>query len=105
MAYPIQFPLQFLAPLGFLLLLLGEALRLLLQPRCVITLVRDALTTVQFQNPLGYVIQEVTVVRDTQNSTWVLFEVQFQPVDRLGIQVVGRLVQQQHVGLLKQQTT
>ena len=28
----------------------------------------------------------------------------FQPVDRLGIQVVGRLIEQQHVRLLKQQT-
>ena len=38
------------------------------------------------------------------NSAFVLVEVLLQPVDTLGIEVVGRLVEQQHVGFLKKQT-
>ena len=37
------------------------------------------------------------------DRTLVLLQVLFEPVDRLGVEVVGRLVQQQHVGLLQQQ--
>ena len=103
LAHPVQLAFQFLAALGFLLFLLGKALRLLLQPRGVIALVRNALAAVQFQNPLGHVIEEVAVVRHTQHGARILLKVLFQPVNRLRIQVVGRLIQQQHVRLLKQQ--
>ena len=37
------------------------------------------------------------------HRTLVLLEVLLQPVDRLGVEVVGGLVEQQHVGLLQQQ--
>ncbi len=46
LAHPVQLAFQFFAALGFLLFLLGEALRLLLQPRGVIALVRNALSAV-----------------------------------------------------------
>ena len=38
-----------------------------------------------------------------QHRAFVLFQVLLQPINGLGIQVVGRLVQQQHVRLLEQQ--
>src|SRR5690606_32892438 len=47
-------------------------------------------------------VEEVTVVRNTDYRSLVLLQVLLQPVDRLGIEVVGRLVEQQHVRLLQQ---
>ena len=39
------------------------------------------------------------------NGTLILLKVLLQPIDTLGIEVVGRLIQQKHIGLLQQQTT
>ncbi|MPM36470.1 hypothetical protein SDC9_83067 [bioreactor metagenome] len=38
-------------------------------------------------------VEEVTVVRDTDHRSLVLLQMLLQPVDRLGIEVVGRLVE------------
>ncbi len=43
------------------------------------------------------------VVRHCNDGTFVLLQVLLQPVDALRIQVVGRLVEQKHIGLLQQQ--
>ena len=40
---------------------------------------------------------------DGDHRTGILLEMLFQPVDRLGVEVVGRLVEQKYVGLLEQQ--
>ncbi len=40
---------------------------------------------------------------DGDNGAGILVEVLFEPVDRFGVEVVGRLVEQQYVGLLQQQ--
>ena len=37
--------------------------------------------------------------------TLILLQVLLQPIDRFGIEVVGRLIEQQYIGLLQQQTT
>ncbi len=42
-------------------------------------------------------------MRHGDDRAFVLLKVLFEPVDRLGVEVVGRLVQQQYVGLLQQQ--
>jgi len=39
------------------------------------------------------------------NSPFILLKMLFQPIDRFCIQMVGRLVQQQHIRFLQQQTT
>ncbi len=44
-------------------------------------------------------------MRDGYDGAFVLLQVLFEPIDALGVEVVGRLVEQQHVGLLQQQTT
>ena len=87
-----------------MLLLLGQTLALLLQPRRVIALVGDALSAVQLQNPSRHVVQEVAVVRHAQHRAFVLLQVLFQPIDGFRVKVVRRLVQEQHVRLLQQQT-
>ena len=41
---------------------------------------------------------------DGDDRSLVLLEMLLQPVDRLSVEVVGRLVEQQHIGLLQEQT-
>lgn len=48
-------------------------------------------------------VEEVSVVGDGDDGAGVLLEVLFEPVDRLCVEVVGGLVEQQHVRLLEQQ--
>lgn len=49
-------------------------------------------------------VEEITVMGDSYDRAGILLEVLFEPVDTLGIEVVGRLVKKQHIGLLEQQT-
>ncbi len=49
-------------------------------------------------------VKEVAVVGDGDHSAGILLQVLFEPVDRLSVEVVGRLVEQQDVRLLQQQT-
>ena len=48
-------------------------------------------------------IHKSTVMADHHNSLPVVDQEIFQPLDRLDIEVVGRLVQQEHIRLLQQQ--
>jgi hypothetical protein len=58
---------------------------------------------VQLQNPAGHVVEKVAVVGHGDDRAGVALQVVFQPGHAFGVQVVGRLVQQQDVGLLQQQ--
>ena len=71
---PLQLVLQSLAALAFLLLFHRQAPGLLLQPRRIVPLPGDALTTVEFQYPAGDVVKEVTVVRDSDDRALVLLQ-------------------------------
>ncbi|KAF1049442.1 MAG: hypothetical protein GAK34_02062 [Delftia tsuruhatensis] len=103
LANPLQFLLQGLGT-GFLALLLGlQAVLLLDQPLGVVALVGNAVATVQFQDPLGSVVQEVAIVGDGHHGAGEAVQELLQPFHGLGVQVVGGLVQQQHVGLGQQQ--
>ena len=101
--HPFELTLQGLLALALGFLLLGQALGLLFQPAAVIALPGDALAAVQLQNPAGHVVEEVTVVGHGNDRALILLQVLLQPVDGLGIEVVGRLVEQQDVGFLQQQ--
>ena len=61
------------------------------------------MAAVEFENPLRHVVQEVPVVGDRHHGARVLLQVLFQPEHALGVEVVGRLVQQQQIGLGEQQ--
>ena len=50
-------------------------------------------------------IEEIAVVRYGDYRTLILLEMLFEPVDRLRIQVVGRLIEKEYIRFLKQQTT
>ena len=87
----------------FRALFLGHARLLLLEPARVVALVGDALAAVELEDPAGDVVEEVAVVRDGDDRALVLGQVLLQPRDRLGVEVVGGLVQQQQVGRAQQQ--
>src|SRR5690606_15727136 len=86
---------------GFLL----QAGIFLFQPAGVVTFVRNAVAAVEFQNPARRVIEEVTVVGNRHYGTAEVVEELFQPVNGFSIQVVGRFVEQQHIGTRQQQAT
>ena len=102
-AHPFQLALQGLAALAFLLLFHGQAGGFLFEPRGVVALPGDALAAVKFENPAGHVVEEVAVVGDGDDGAFVLLQVLLEPVDAFGIEVVGRLVEEQYVGFLEEE--
>ena len=92
------------APAGLVdLLLLREPLVLLLEPARVVALPRNAVAAVELEDPARDVVEEVAVVGDRDDGAVVLVQVALEPRDRLGVEVVGGLVEQQQVGLREQQ--
>ena len=84
--------------MGRLLLLLGREPRLLLlEPTGVVALVRDPAAAVELEDPAGDVVEEVPVVGDGDDGARVLGEEPLEPGDRLGVEMVRRLVQEQQV--------
>src|SRR5262249_37750471 len=79
------------------LLLLGEPFALLLEPGGVVAFPRDAVPAIELEDPARDVVEEVAVVRDRDDRPRVFLQVALEPGDRLGIEVVGRLGEQQHV--------
>ena len=100
---PLGFRGQGALPGAFLLLLLLQALALLLQPRRVVALERIAPAALQLQHPAGDVVEEVAVMGHHHHGAGVIVQRMLQPGDAFGVQMVGRLVQQQQVGLFQQQ--
>src|SRR5690606_10426543 len=80
-----------------LLLLEREALLLLLEPRAVVALPGNAVAPVELEDPAGRVVEEIAVVRDGHHRAGILGQEALEPRDRLGVEMVGRLVEQQHV--------
>jgi hypothetical protein len=90
-------------PRDFLLFLELEALVLLLEPGAVVALPRNAVPAVELEDPARDVVEEVAIVRDRDNRAGEFLEEALEPRDGLGVEVVGRLVEQQHVGIRQQQ--
>ena len=100
---PLQLPLQCLAAFADLFLFLFHPFCLLFQPGGVVPFPGYSFATIEFQYPASYMIEEVTVVRDTDYRSLILLQMLLQPVDGFSIEVVGRLIEQQHIGLLQEQ--
>ena len=81
----------------------GQPRLLLLEPGGVVALEGDAAAAVELEDPAGDVVEEVAVVGDRDDRALVVLEVLLEPGDRLGVEVVGRLVEQQQVGRGEQQ--
>ena len=91
-----------LAAGALLLLLDGQPGLLLLQPRGIVALPGNPLAPVQFENPLGDVVEEIAVVGDENDGARVFRQVPFEPGHALGVEMVGGLVEQQDVGTFEQ---
>ena len=102
-AHPFELVLERPLARGFLLLLLGQALLLLVEPGGVVALPRDARAAVELEDPAGDVVEEVAVVGDGHDRAGIVLEEALEPRDALRVEVVGRLVEQQQVGLLEEQ--
>ncbi len=81
-----------------------ETLLFLIEPRTVVALPRNAAAAIEFENPLGGVVEEVAVVRHGDDGARKALQKLFEPLDAFRVEMVRRLVQQQHVGLRQQQT-
>ena len=82
-----------------------KPLGLAFQPRRVIPFKWNAAPAINFEHPTNNIIEEVTIVGDENDVTRIIDEMLLKPRDTLGIQMVGRLIKQQHFWLFKQQTT
>ena len=97
-AHPLELARERALARRLLLLLVREPRLLLLEPAGVVALVRDAAAAVELEDPAGDVVEEVAVVRDGDDGARVVGEEALEPGDRLGVEVVRRLVEQQQVG-------
>src|SRR6185369_4240676 len=76
-----------------------QALGLLLEVALVAAVVAVDLTVCDLDRALGNPIEQVAIVSDEQNSVLVLFDqILFEPLDRLGVEVIGRFVEDRQVG-------
>ena len=69
----------------------------------VVPFPRKRLRAIELENPAGDVVEEVAIVRDRDDRAFVFLEEVLEPGDRLGVEMVGRLVEQQQVRRLQQQ--
>jgi len=100
---PLELPLEGATAGRVGLLLLGEAGLLLLEPRRVVALPRQSRPSVELEDPARHVVEEVPVVGDRHDRSLVLVQKPLEPGHRLGVEVVGGLVQQEEIGPAEQQ--
>ena len=103
LAHPLELGGDRALARGLLALLLLQALLLLLEPARVVALERQAGAAVELEDPARDVVEEVAIVGDRDDRALVLLEVLLEPGDRLGVEVVRGLVEQQQVGRREQQ--
>ena len=102
-ANPFELALERPLPLGLGLLLLRQPLLLLLEPRRVVPFPGNAAAAIELENPAGDVVEEVAIVRDGDDRAGVVLQKPLEPGDRLRVEMVRRLVEQQEIGRLQQQ--
>ena len=88
---------------GFLALFLLQPLGLLLQIAGIVALVGVVTAAIEFEHPVDDIIEEVAVVRHEDDVAGIFLQIVFQPRHAFGVEMVGRLVEQQDVRLFEQQ--
>ena len=74
------------------------------QIRGVVSRMRECLAKADFDDARGNRFEKITVVRHKDDRAGEALEKAFEPVDRLGIEVVGGLIQKQEIRLGSQRT-
>jgi len=62
-------------------------------------LVPGQLAVPDLDHPVDDAVEEIPVVRDEEDGAGVVDQLLLKPEDRVGVEVVGRLVEDRHVGL------
>ena len=75
-----------------------------LQIYFVVSLVAIQLAIGQFQDHVGDPIQKIAIVRHHKNRAAKLFEIAFQPLDGITVDMVGRLVQDENIAGIGENT-
>ncbi len=101
-ANPLALALEKALAIRFLFLGAPEPFRLLVEPGRVIPLVGDAASVLEFENPLGDVVEEIAVVGDDNDRARVLPQLVLEPGYRLSVEVVGRFVEKEQVGFFQE---
>ena len=104
-AYPLELFRERALACRALLLLECETCLLLFEPAGVVALKWEAATTVDLENPASHVVEEVAIMGDGDDAALIVVQEAFEPGDRLGVEMVGRLVEQEQVGRGQKQTT
>ena len=82
---------------------LVQALFLHGEKRRIIAFVRNALAAIEFQNPARHIVEEVAIVGDEDDAAFIFAQRVLQPLHRLRVEMVGRLVEQENVGRVEQE--
>ena len=101
--HPFELAFEGAAARRLLPALLLEPLLLLVEPSRIIALVRDAAAAVELEDPARDLVEEIAVVSDGHDGAGVVFQEALQPGHQLGVEMVGRLVEQQQVGPLQEE--
>ncbi len=59
------------------------------------------MTTVEFKDPAGNIVEKVSIVGDGNDGAGIALQVLFQPGYGFCIEMVGRLIEEENVGFLE----
>jgi len=104
LTHPFQFLLESLLSSGLLLRFGFQTADFAIEPSGIVAFIGNTVTAIQLENPAGDIVEEVAIVSYCNHGAGKFFEEFFQPEYRVCIQVVGGLVEQQHIGLRQQQS-
>ena len=80
-----------------------EPLVLLLEPGGIAAVIGDARAAIELERPFGDVVEEIAVVGDHDHGAGIVAQMMLEPGHAFRVEMVGRLVEQQDVGLGEQQ--
>ena len=66
-------------------------------------MIRNAGAAIELEGPFGDVVEEVAVVGDHDHGAWIIAQMMLEPRHAFGVEMVGRLVEQEDVGFSEQQ--
>ena len=98
-SYPFQFRLNRFLTSRLLSLLDLQALLLGFEPGGIVALVRNAVSSVEFEDPACSIVQKVAIVSDGDHCAWKFLQELLEPGDAFSVQMVGWFVKQKHVGV------
>ena len=62
------------------------------------------MSAIEFQNPLSGIVEKVSIMGNRNHGSRKALQELLNPLDALGIEMVGWLIEQQHIGSRQQQT-